>query len=69
MNWSRRDLCLILPALVATRTQAAEQEPLSSKVVRFEDLPVKSSDGNRSRAILKGATPVQYFVIALGADA
>ncbi|PYU96253.1 MAG: hypothetical protein DMG08_02655 [Acidobacteria bacterium] len=56
MNWSRRDLCLILPALVATRTQAAEQKPLSSKVVRFEDLPVKSSDGNRFRAILKGAT-------------
>jgi len=56
MNWSRRDLCLMLPALGAARIQAAEPKPLASKVVRFEDLPVNASGGNRFRAILEGAT-------------
>ena len=56
MNWSRRDLCLTLPALVSAGAQAAEPKPLASKVVRFEDLPVNASGGNRFRAILEGAT-------------
>jgi len=56
MNWSRRNLCLMLPALAATGIQAAEQKPLSTKVVRFEDLPVNASGGNRFRGILEGTT-------------
>jgi quercetin dioxygenase-like cupin family protein len=46
----------MLPALGAARIQAAEPKPLASKVVRFEDLPVNASGGNRFRAILEGAT-------------
>jgi len=56
MNWSRRNLCLMLPALAAAGGQAAEPKPLASKVIRFEDLPVNASGGNRFRAILEGAT-------------
>lgn len=56
MIWSRRNLCLMLPALAAAGIQAAETKPLASKVVRFEDLPVNASGGNRFRAILEGAT-------------
>lgn len=56
MNWSRRDLCLMMPALAAAGTQAAEPKPLASKVVRFEDLPVNVSGGNRFREILEGST-------------
>jgi len=46
----------MLPALAAARIQAAESKPLASKVLRFEDLPVNASGGNRFRAILEGAT-------------
>ena len=56
MDWSRRDLCLLLPALAAAGVRADEQKPLATKVVRFEDLPVNSSGGNRFRAILEGST-------------
>jgi quercetin dioxygenase-like cupin family protein len=56
MTCSRRDLCLWLPALVASTGLAAEKAPLASKAYRFEDLPVRASGENRFRAILEGTT-------------
>ncbi|MFB3923468.1 MAG: cupin domain-containing protein [Terriglobia bacterium] len=56
MNRSRRELCLMLPALAAAKLPAAEPKRLASKVARFEDLPVNSSGGNRFRGILEGVT-------------
>jgi quercetin dioxygenase-like cupin family protein len=46
----------MLPAMATARISGAEAKPLASKVVRFEDLPVNASGGNRFRGILEGAT-------------
>ena len=56
MNYSRRDLALLLPALAAAAGSAATNDVLTSKVYRFEDLPVKQNGKNTSRAIATGKT-------------
>ena len=57
MECSRRDLGLLLSALLAPRTVFSSDEGvLPAKAYRFEDLPVKTKDENSSRAILAGKT-------------
>jgi quercetin dioxygenase-like cupin family protein len=56
MTCSRRELCVWLPALVASTGLAAEGASLVSKTFRFEDLPVNTSGENRYRPILEGTT-------------
>jgi len=53
MNYSRRDLALLLPALAA-----AQQTPkaLPSRVFKYDDLPVRVNGENKSRAVMKGET-------------
>jgi len=53
MNYSRRDLALLIPALAA-----AQQPPkgLPSRVFKYEDLPVRVNGENKSRAVMKGET-------------
>jgi mannose-6-phosphate isomerase-like protein (cupin superfamily) len=46
---------LLLSALTAGPGLAAETAALPSKVYRFEDLPVRRSNGNESRPLLAGA--------------
>ncbi len=53
---SRRDACLLLPALAATAAFADQPAPLASHAYRFEDLPVRSNGANRFRAVLDGQT-------------
>ena len=55
MSYSRRDLSLLLPALLAAAEATAQDKGLPSKIYRFEELPVKGN-GPRSRAILDGKT-------------
>jgi quercetin dioxygenase-like cupin family protein len=59
VNYSRRDLSLLLPALAAAGA-AAQNAVLPSKTFRFEDLPVRTSGANKSRALLKGETHSGY---------
>ena len=54
MTYSRRDWCLLLPALVAAPGLAADNATLPSKAYRFEDLPVRKSNGNESRPLMSG---------------
>jgi len=54
MTYSRRDLAMLLPALAALPATAQTASKLRSHVYRFEDLPVRTSGQNQSRAILKG---------------
>ncbi len=55
MDYSRRDLTLYsLFAAAAGRAWAASALP--SQMHRFEDLPVRNSGKNRTRAVLKGET-------------
>ncbi len=56
MTYSRRDLSLLLPALMATRATAAEPAVLPSKTYNFNDLPVRKTGENQARAMLNGAT-------------
>jgi quercetin dioxygenase-like cupin family protein len=53
MNYSRRDLALLIPALAA-----AQQPPkgLPSRVFKYDDLPVRVNGENKSRAVMKGET-------------
>ncbi len=61
MNFSRRDLSLLLPALAAA---AAEAQPASmpSRTFRFEDLAVRGKPENRSRAVLDGLTHAGFHL-------
>ncbi len=64
VNYSRRDLSLLLPALAAAGAPAKESA-LPSNAFRFEDLPVKSggpNGQNSSRAIMKGQTHSGYDI-------
>src|ERR1700692_2645408 len=58
MKYSRRDLALLLSAAAASAV-AAQQEPskrLPSKAIKFEDMPVRATGANKTRAILDGET-------------
>ncbi len=55
MKVTRREMCFGLPALAASGLFAAQETPLSTKISRFEDLPVNTAGKNRYRAIVEGA--------------
>lgn len=67
MNYSRRDLALLIPALAA-----AQQPPkgLPSRVFKYDDLPVRVNGENKSRAVMKGEThsgfPIELHMTELG---
>ena len=68
MNYSRRDLGLLLPALAAASGAAqAQQKALPSKAYKYEDLAVRGS----SRAVLNGEThagfPIEMHITELAA--
>ena len=57
MEFSRRDLAFLLPALAAAQTPAVTPPAaLPSRAMRFEDLPLKHNGANSSRAMLNGVT-------------
>ena len=70
MNYSRREVGLMLPALAATAAADPQSQALPSKAFKYEDLPVKASGQNQSRAILNGEThsgfPVELHMTELG---
>jgi mannose-6-phosphate isomerase-like protein (cupin superfamily) len=53
MKLSRRDLSLLLPALAAA---AEDRRMLTSKALKYEDLPVKLNGQNKGRAVFDGET-------------
>jgi quercetin dioxygenase-like cupin family protein len=64
VDYSRRDLGLLLPALAVTGAEAQNAEPkkLPSKVYLFEDLNAKKNGENVGRAVLNGGTHTGYTV-------
>jgi quercetin dioxygenase-like cupin family protein len=64
VNYSRRDLGLVLPALAATAATAAAEpgNALPSKAYKYEDLPVKVNGQNKARAVLNGETHSGFAV-------
>jgi mannose-6-phosphate isomerase-like protein (cupin superfamily) len=66
VNYSRRELSLLLPALAAAQNAA-----LPSKTYPFEDLPVRTTGPNTARAVFDGKThtgfPVNLHITELPA--
>ena len=62
MKFSRRDICLLLPALAATTGYAADDAALPSKAYPFGDLPVHANGENKSRPVLAGQTHSGFAV-------
>lgn len=57
MSLSRRNLALMLPAMLASSGLAADEQPhLPSKVYAFQDLPVRHSEKLEFRPIVTGKT-------------
>ena len=61
MHISRRELGLLLPALAVTEA-SAQDAAIPSTAAKFEDLPVKVSGANKSRAVLDGSTHSGFHV-------
>src|SRR4051812_12083148 len=61
---TRRDITMIVPALLAAGNAEAAAQTLPSGVYVYEDLPVKPNpqNGNKGRAILDGLTHTGYAV-------
>ena len=54
---SRRHLAMMLPAIAASTARAQQaSKRLPSKAIKFEDMAVKVSGENKTRAILDGET-------------
>lgn len=57
MNYSRRDLALLLPVLAAAEAQAQQDgQVLPARVYKYEDLPVKVNKTGKGRSVLNGDT-------------
>ncbi len=71
MNYTRRDLSLLLPLAAAATAQAQKSAVVPSKAFVYEDLPVKVNGANKQRAVLKGDThsgyPIELHLTELGA--
>ncbi|MGD0298524.1 MAG: cupin domain-containing protein [Bryobacteraceae bacterium] len=70
MKYSRRDLPLLLPALLSRTAVAQQQKILPAGVFRYEDLPVRVNGQNKGRAVLNGEThsgfPIELHLTELG---
>jgi mannose-6-phosphate isomerase-like protein (cupin superfamily) len=67
MKLSRRDLALLAPVIAGAQTP---KPTLSTKVYKYEDLPVKPNGANEGRAVFDGKThtgyPVELHITDLG---
>ena len=67
MKLSRRDLALLAPIIAGAQTPKPD---LSTKVYKYEDLPVKPNGANEGRAVFDGKThtgyPVELHITDLG---
>lgn len=63
MEPSRRDLTLLLTAAAAVgKASAADAKTLPAMVLRYDDLPVKTSGENKSRNYFDGLTHSSYHI-------
>lgn len=61
MKCTRRDLGLLLPAIIATNGRT-QNVTLTSRAYRFADLAVRGSAEMRSRQILRGKTHTNFAI-------
>ncbi|MSV28169.1 MAG: cupin domain-containing protein [Bryobacterales bacterium] len=54
MSYSRRDLNVFIGAVAATAAADAQKAVLPSKMLKYEDFPVRTNGANFSRAMIQG---------------
>lgn len=59
MKWSRRDLSILVPALISAQT-SARSEALGSSALRYEDIAPRKSGALSSRQMQRGQTHSGY---------
>jgi len=63
VNYSRRDLALLLPGVAAASAQAqTDGQVLPARAYKYEDLPVKVNKTSKGRAVMRGDTHSGYPV-------
>ena len=62
MDYSRRELCALLPAVLAFTGQSPPRGALPSKAYPFEDLPVQPDGPNAFRPVFDGTTHDGYKI-------
>jgi len=62
MKCTRRELAIVLPALLASASRAAEKRRLAAKAYRFEDLPARANGENRFHSVLEGETHTGFAI-------
>jgi quercetin dioxygenase-like cupin family protein len=71
LDYSRRDLRLLLPAVLAAKAAAQTGKILPAEVFVYEDLPVKVNGQNKARSVMNGEThsafPIELHLTELGA--
>ena len=67
MDYSRRDVALLIPALAAAQS-SAQSKTLPSKTFRFEEPMARGNGPLHSRAILKGETHTGYPIDLHGSE-
>jgi quercetin dioxygenase-like cupin family protein len=61
VDYSRRDLALLLPAVAAASAEAqTDGQVLPARAYKYEDLPVKVNKTSKGRAVLRGDTHSGY---------
>ena len=68
MDYSRRELCILLPALMALKPQASSEGMLASKVYHFESLKAQADGGNTFRPIFDGTTHSGFHIALHATD-
>jgi quercetin dioxygenase-like cupin family protein len=70
LNYSRRDLRFLLPALAATTATAQRKDTLPAAAFPYENLPVRVNGQNKGRDVMKGEThagvPLEVHLTELG---
>jgi len=70
VNYTRRNLGLLLPLAAAATARAQKSALVPSKAFVYEDLPVRLTGKNKQRAVLKGDThsgyPIELHLTELG---
>jgi quercetin dioxygenase-like cupin family protein len=62
VKYTRRDLGYLLPVVAAAAAKAQSNKSLPAKVYKYEDLPVRVSGENKSRAVFNGQTHIGFYV-------
>ncbi|HEV2423667.1 MAG TPA: cupin domain-containing protein [Terriglobia bacterium] len=68
MDYSRREMCLLLPALMALKAQGSSTSVIPSKAYPFESQKAQADGQNKFRPIFDGTTHERFHVALHATD-